>query len=380
MKRINAKHKTIVSNPDGLFNYFGWPSAAKLPDGTLAVVGSGFRLSHVCPFGKSIICYSRDNGETWTRPAPVIDTPLDDRDSGITCIGGNRVMITSFNNTIADQRGYAEWINEEYNSNATNKYIKALKLAYCDLVDSTGLQDKYYGSTYVISEDGGYTFGEVKKIPVTSIHGPCVAPNGDVLYIGRSWETERDVKDCIQCWKMLPDDSFEFVSDIENVSDEDREMVSCEPCAVVLPNGKIIVHIRVQCGGSRVKGKESTDKVFTTYQSVSTDGGKTFTKPYDLGNNGAPCHIMRHSSGVLIATYGYRNAPYGQRVMFSFDEGETWDMDYILRDDGPSGDLGYPCTVELDDGSLLTVYYQQEPGHKNTVIMQSKWSLDDVEK
>jgi hypothetical protein len=64
--------------------------------------------------------------------------------------------------------------------------------------------------------------------------------------------------------------------------------------------------------------------------------------------------------------------------MFSTDNGETWDKDYILRDDGSSGDLGYPATVELNDGSLLTVYYQQEPGRKNCIIMQSIWELPDL--
>jgi len=374
MKKISAAHKTIMKNPDSLFNYFAWPSVGKLPDGTLAAVASGYRLGHVCPFGKSVISYSRDNGETWTRPAPVIDTPLDDRDSGITCIGGNRVMITSFNNTTAMQRGRAERSVNVFNATATDKYSKALKLAYCDLIDSTDLQEKYIGSTYVISEDGGYTFGEVRRIPVTNIHGPCVAPNGDVLYIGRRFDTndgERN-EDGIECWKMRPDYSFEYVSSIENVKVDDNlgEVISCEPCSTVLPDGKIIVMIRVQRSGD--------DRIFTTYQSESTDGGKTFSKPVNTGNNGAPCHIMRHSSGVLIATYGYRTAPYGQRVMFSHDDGKTWDMDYILRDDGQNGDLGYPCTVELDDGSLLTVYYQAEAGTKNTVIMQSKWSLDGL--
>ena len=64
--------------------------------------------------------------------------------------------------------------------------------------------------------------------------------------------------------------------------------------------------------------------------------------------------------------------------MFSHDNGKTWDIDYVLRDDGQTKDLGYPCTAELDDGSLLTVYYQAEAGTKNTIIMQSKWSLDGL--
>ena len=78
---------------------------------------------------------------------------------------------------------------------------------------------------------------------------------------------------------------------------------------------------------------------------------------------------------MLISTYGYRKAPYGERVMLSYDGGETWQKDYVLDDTAPSGDLGYPATVELKDGSLLTVYYENIGDH--AVIMQQTWTLPD---
>ena len=56
---------------------------------------------------------------------------------------------------------------------------------------------------------------------------------------------------------------------------------------------------------------------------------------------------------------GYRREPYGERAMISRDGGASWEYDYILRDDGPDSDLGYPSSVELADGSILTAYYQK---------------------
>ncbi len=54
--------------------------------------------------------------------------------------------------------------------------------------------------------------------------------------------------------------------------------------------------------------------------------------------------------------------------MISWDEGKSWEVDYIIRDDGVSIDLGYPSSVELADGRILTVYYQQmKPGEKCSV-------------
>ena len=79
--------KIIMDNPDSLHNYFAWPSVVRLQNGKIAAVASGYRLEHLCSFGKACISYSEDEGESFTRPAPVIDTPLDVRDAGIMTFG-----------------------------------------------------------------------------------------------------------------------------------------------------------------------------------------------------------------------------------------------------------------------------------------------------
>ncbi|MBQ8552488.1 MAG: hypothetical protein IJ428_06720 [Clostridia bacterium] len=54
--------ETVMHNPDSRHNYFAWPTVTRLQNGKLAVVASGFRLFHVCPFGKTVISYSEDDG------------------------------------------------------------------------------------------------------------------------------------------------------------------------------------------------------------------------------------------------------------------------------------------------------------------------------
>ena len=44
--------------------------------------------------------------------------------------------------------------------------------------------------------------------------------------------------------------------------------------------------------------------------------------------------------------------------------------------DGTSGDLGYPSTVELDYGTLLTVWYEAMSDQKFAVLRQVKWRLE----
>ena len=79
--------------------------------------------------------------------------------------------------------------------------------------------------------------------------------------------------------------------------------------------------------------------------------------------------------------------PYGIRACFSHDGGRTWDIknEVVLRADalsngtgrgkGSPGDLGYPRSVELSDGSIFTVYYiTLDDGV--THIAATRWSPD----
>ena len=66
----------------------------------------------------------------------------------------------------------------------------------------------------------------------------------------------------------------------------------------------------------------------------------------------------------------------GKGVLRSVDGGRSWQAHYILRDDGPDGDLGYPSSVELGDGSILTVYYQKVSStEEKCSLMWTRWEL-----
>lgn len=171
--------RVICQNRSSLHRYFAWPSVTRLQDGRLAMVASGFRREHMCPFGKGVICFSADEGRSWSRPAVLIDTPLDDRDCGICAFGENGVVVTSFNESLADLR-----------KRAKTEHCPEYNFAYLDAAEKEfpHCEADYMGSTFVMSRDGGTVFGEVKRMPVSSPHGPILLPDGNMLYIGNVYD------------------------------------------------------------------------------------------------------------------------------------------------------------------------------------------------
>src|SRR6202043_3639762 len=76
--------------------YHGWPTLARLHSGELLVTYSGGREAHVCPFGRVEIIRSSDNGRSWSWPETVLDTPIDDRDSGVCETPAGSLLVTTF--------------------------------------------------------------------------------------------------------------------------------------------------------------------------------------------------------------------------------------------------------------------------------------------
>jgi len=359
MKTETLSIKSICANRDSVNNYFAWPTVARLKDGRLAMTASGFRVTHMCPFGKSVICYSSDEGKNWTLPAVVIDSPLDDRDTGITPFGESSVLVCNFNDGV-------EWYRNRIESGVAEKpEMIAYTKGYLDFMESKKDWRKYEGTIFRISHDNSLSFGEYMHMPITNPHGPAVLPDNNLLWVGNAYRPEHDVTDnLLHCYKVFQDGSYEFMSEIKTTDIGGY----CEPYAIVLSSGKVIVHIRIE---DYKKG------LFTIYQSESLDGGKSFTIPHSIGlqdDSGAPAHIIEHN-GVLISVYSHREKRNNSiRAMFSYDEGETWCVDHIIAElSDVDCDLGYPASVALEDGSILTVFYSGDEDYSET----TRYASDD---
>lgn len=359
----NVTHGIVNRVTNSLFSYQGWPTVARDEMGTLYVASSSFRMGHVCPFGKTAMYISRTDGDTWTPPIVINDTLLDDRDGGLVYMGDGRMLVSWFTLPGKDmKRCYMSYIKNDNDPART-----AANLGMADAYDFLTEEELRGGSYVRISEDYGVTWSEIIKMPISAPHGPTKCSDGSLIYLGLEYCSYGELPaKCVALYKSCDGGyTWERISVITPPDWlSDGEFLD-EPHVIELPDGKLL-------GAFRLEGHEPSFSIGTT---VSEDGGKTWSDVVCTDVSGSPPHLMIHSSGAVICSYGRREVPYGERAMVSYDHGKTWEEEYVLSE-SYSGDLGYPSTVELDDGSLMTVYYQRYENDRKCSILFTKWRLN----
>lgn len=335
----------VVSHLPGL--YHGWPTLARRGDGELLLVCSGGREQHVCPFGRTDFMRSGDGGESWSFPSVVMDGPIDDRDAGVLETAKGSILITNFTSLAYEPqlKGKGERWQAAHRRTTEEGRRKAL------------------GTWMIRSTDGGLTFSGRYRVPVNSPHGPVQLSDGRLLYAGKAlWTSEEKVGVCESA-----DDgkSWRWLADIPTRPGDDHREYH-ELHAVEAASGALIVQIRNHNGANSRE----------TLQCESTDGGKTWTIPHPIGVWGLPSHLLRLRDDRLLMSYGHRRKPFGNQARLSKDDGKTWSEPFTISGDGAGGDLGYPSTVEGDDGVFVTVWYERMADVPRAVLRQARWRLE----
>jgi sialidase-1 len=342
--------------------YCGWPTLTRRQSGELYVVWSGGREGHICPFGRVEMMVSRDDGATWQWPQVLIDGPSDDRDAGVMETARGTLLVTTFT-SLAYEPGLIAALKKEAGSSGAwpADRLNRWQLAHNRLTAEQ--REKELGEWMIRSTDGGITWSARYPTIVNSPHGPIQLTDGRLLYAGKElWTKEKRVGVCEstddgQTWKWLAEIP---------TRPTDSKIAYHELHAVETADNRVIAHIR----------NENKTDYGETLQSESTDGGKTWSVPHTIGVWGLPSFLTRLRDGRLLMSYGHRRAPLGNQARVSQDHGRTWSESLIISGDGAKGDLGYPSTVELADGSLLTVWYEQLSESKQAVLRQTRWRLE----
>ena len=336
-------------------HYHGWPTLARRRSGQLLLVCSGGRESHVCPFGQVELMRSDDDGNTWTFPRVLLDLAIDDRDAGILETARGTLLATTFSSLAYEY---------QFNNGNINKWDAARQARWRGAHNRISAAERkaQLGTWMLRSTDGGVTWSTPYDSIVNSPHGPIQLADGRQLYAGKDlWKSGQWIGVCEstddgRSWKKL--------AQIPTRAGDDPGEYH-ELHAVEATNGTIVVQIRNNNPANRSE----------TLQTESPDGGKTWSVPHPIGVWGLPSHLLRLRDGRLLMSYGYRRKPFGNQVRISTDHGKTWGEPVTISGDGANGDLGYPSTVELQDGTLLTAWYEQMSSRPRAVLRLAKWSL-----
>ncbi len=364
---IENEHGIIYRVDSNPYVYNAWPTICKDENGKLYVACSGHRIGHFCPYGKNYLFTSNDEGKKWSAPMIINDGYLDDRDAGLTYLGDGKIMLAWF---VRPKKYYTEEINWIFRNSAPITHGMAL-----GTVRDWEVLPKEYdksGSFIKVSDDYGFSWNsEPILVPVSSPHGPIKLKNGKLLYLGKEFKPENHLGGDIMAYESSDEGkTWDYLSTIEYPIGEDGKLLNednlHEPFAIELDDGTIVGIIRAQ--GENVYHR------FTMYAIYSYDGGKTWTHPEAMGISGSPPHLLKHSSGALVLTYGRREVPFGIRAMISYDGGYSYGDEIILQN-SHSGDIGYPSSVELSDGSIITVYYERVGNDDGCSLTYTKWNI-----
>jgi len=345
--------KKISRSPE---MYHGWPTLSLLQNGEMVLAWSGGREGHVCPFGQVHYMKSRDGGEHWCWPRVILDSGLDDRDAGVLETRSGTLLVTTFSSLAYEPIFRRALASGDWDSKRIRRWTAAH-----NRLDSDA-RERELGQWMIRSEDGGKSWSRQYDSIVNSPHGPIQLMSGRLVYAGKELWTDRQRVGL--CESLDDGKSWRWLSEIP-ARDGDDPRNYHELHAVEMPDRRLVVHIR----------NHNPAHAQETLQCESSDGGRSWTKPRSIGVWGLPSHLLGLSDGRVLMTYGYRRPPFGNQIRIS-EDGRKWSAPRTISDDGASVDLGYPSTVQLKDGTFVTVWYELPRNASNAVLRQARWVLE----
>lgn len=344
-KRLEGAEDVVIYHKPGVYACF--PSLTRLDDGRLVTsFGTRVRRSHIDGTGGGARMISADGGRTWQPTDETFTPPQNLREDGTVLIPGAR-----------------GWI-----------YVDEAELP----------QIKERGRHWLKAKEGTVAYLGDPQVTVVKPDGtrevielPCPVKGGMMTFNSSSFVRENDLWLCV----IYGADGPEALSGVWAVRSEDNGE-TWEVLPVALPMGDDLgfneTAICQNGMGELIVVMRPTPENHNSYQCFSNDGGKTWSKPEDCGFWGYPSNLIRLRDGRLLCTYGYRRDGMGVRAVLSSDGGHTWDTanEIILRADGTGngGDNGYPLSVQLEDGTIFTIYYLND-NQNVTHIAGTHWTV-----
>ena len=314
-----AQTHRVLTDTGPWGDYEAFPGVCKLQNGDLFIVfyaGNGHvtRPGPDAPKGGMVYgMRSSDSGKTWSEPSLVVDTPLDDRDPHVAQLRDGRMVCNFFTDRWYEEDGKKKreadvclvWSTD--NGRAWSTEPQVVTTPY---TDKHGIGRRVYVSSEIRQLKGDHVI-----CPVYSGETPGHYINAIVHSFdgGRSWTKVSETD---------PGASLQFSYGF------------CEATVARCTDDRLICIVRpgMHC-------------------LYSSDEGLTWSKAVKLPHRGdAPSAVVTRD-GYLVVAHRHPSTS----VSISPDNGTTWTRPWVLDTVGGA----YPGLVELDDGSIFCVYYEE---------------------
>jgi sialidase-1 len=297
---------------------------------------------HISRDGDVVMLRSRDGGKNWGERQVIGGIPdVDEREGCGIQLSDGTILVFVF-------------VNKLYRADGQYNYSWARDVRFSH-------ETLHLGIYTIVSKDNGKTWSaphyvDTKGMPFTDLEGPADAPiqtpDGSVLMPVMAYNVRGDIDNQAAVVLKTVDQGKTWQHWSTVVEDPGGKQGHFqEPALVRTRTGRLVMAIRNQ-------GPDNA--IWTAW---SDDDGKTWTKAQPTPMIGHPPDLIQLQDGRLLCTYGYRAGrhgdPAGIRAAFSADNGETWQIgqEVQIRKDFLNGDIGYPESLQMADGRLLTVYY-----------------------
>ncbi|HOX38905.1 MAG TPA: exo-alpha-sialidase [Candidatus Brocadiia bacterium] len=312
--KMDPKLYKIICDDAGAGGYQAFPDVCRAANGDLiAVYYAGY--GHVSVANDRLpkagrICASRstDDGRSWGAPFMVCDTDADDRDPHIALLPDGSLICNWF----------ATWPDNAIPAQFKFKH---------QVVTS-------------VSGDNGRTWSEPQWFQFAEdLWWVCSAPvrvlSDKTLILGLY--TEDAKANTAYGATVKSRDGGKTWTNLATIGKDSGVRLDAETDVIELKDGRLFAALRSP-GPSM-------------YYAFSADKGLNWGPVKPFGFPGHCPYLMRHSSGAILCAH---RLP-ATSVTWSWDEGATWAKP--IQVDSVGG--AYPSLLELKDGTILCVYYEE---------------------
>lgn len=353
----NSRHGSLfAANPNvvqveeryiAIDNVCAWPNLTLLPDGS--IVALIFNQPSHGRLPGDVDCWgSTDGGRFWSKRGTAV--PHDRADT-------NRMNIAAG----LAHNGDLVVICSGWQLSGTD-LVRRLPPWVCRSSDG--------GHTWSVDRDSRSRVVFPKGADYDDRGERMIKPYGDIMQLPNGRLAASFYHDYGQVWMLFSADDGYTWGDAALICGANR----CETAHLRLTPQRWIAASRTEMG---VDGKIPAVGLGLF---ASSDEGRTWKFEQTITDHlQHPSDLLRLSDGRVLLSYGMRDT-FAIGVRFGDAEGRQWSAPEVLVQ-LHQGDMGYPSTVQLNDGTLVTAFYHKGiPEHTRYHVGVVRWRTHGTDR